>query len=134
MSKTFRTWDVDQGWLLPPSVHEFVPAGHLAHFVRDTVREGLDLSAVVGAYEVDRGQPPYDPGMMVALLLYGYSRGVYSSRRLALACEERVDFMAGAGLNRPGFRTISEFRRRHLSGLFGLFLQGFSRWHLVGLV
>ena len=83
MSKTFRAWDVDQGWLLPASVHDFVPSGHLAHFVRDTVREGLELSAILGTYTEDRGYPPYHPGMMVALLLYGYSRGVYSSRRLA---------------------------------------------------
>jgi len=55
MSKTFRSWDVDQAWLLPPSVHEFVPAGHLAHFVRDTVREGLDLSAILDSYDVERG-------------------------------------------------------------------------------
>jgi hypothetical protein len=48
MSKRFRSWDVDQGWLLPLSVHEFVPPGHLAHFVRDTVREGLDLSSILG--------------------------------------------------------------------------------------
>jgi len=134
MSKTFRSWDVDQGWLLPPSVHEFVPAGHLAHFVRDTVREGLDLSAILGAYTVDRGQPPYHPGMMVALLLYGYSRGVYSSRRLAQACEERVDFMAVTGLNRPDFHTISDFRRRHLSALSGLFLQVLQLCQTAGLV
>lgn len=114
MSKTFRAWDVDQGWLLPPSVHEFVPAGHLSHFVRDTVREALDLSAILESYSEERGYPPYHPGMMVALLLYGYSRGVYSSRRIAQACEERVDFMAVTGLNKPDFRTISEFRRRHL--------------------
>ena len=76
MSKTFRSWDVDQGWLLPASVHDFVPAGHVAHFVRDTVREGLDLSAIMKTYEVDRGQPPYHPGMMVALLLHGYSLGI----------------------------------------------------------
>src|SRR5260370_15888450 len=105
MSKTFRAWDVDQGWLLPPSVHEFVPAGHLAHFVRDTVREGLDLSAITSTYVEERGQPPYHPAMMTALLLYGYSRGVYASRRLAQACEERVDFMAVTGLNRPDFPT-----------------------------
>lgn len=115
MSKTFRSWDVDQSWLLPRSVHEFVPAGHPAHFVRDTVREVLDLSAITRTYDVDRGQPPYHPGMMVALLLYGYSRGVYASRRLAQACEERVDFMAVTGLNRPDFRTISDFRLRHLA-------------------
>jgi transposase len=70
MAKTFRLWDVDQGWLLPPSVHEFVPPDHLAHFVRDTVREALDLSAILDTYTEERGFPPYHPGMMVALLLY----------------------------------------------------------------
>jgi hypothetical protein len=62
MSKQFRSWDLDQSWLLPPSVDEFVPAGHLAHFVRDTVREALDLSAILHAYGEERGQPPYHPG------------------------------------------------------------------------
>jgi hypothetical protein len=57
MPKTFRPWDVDQGWLLPPSAHELVPAGHLAHFVRDTVREALDLAAISGAYDEERGVP-----------------------------------------------------------------------------
>lgn len=134
MSKTFRPWDVDQGWLLPPSIHEFVPAGHLAHFVRETVREGLDLSAIMGAYTEERGYPPYHPGMMVALLLYGYSRGVYSSRRLAQACEERVDFMAVTGLNKPDFRTIAEFRRRHLGALSALFVQVLKLCQAAGLV
>lgn len=134
MSKTFRLWDVDQAWLLPPSVHDFVPAGHLAHFVRDTVREALDLSAIFGTYEVDRGQPPYHPGMMVALLLYGYARGVYASRRLAQACEERVDFMAVTGLNKPDFRTIADFRRRHLVALSELFVQVLKLCQSAGLV
>jgi transposase len=134
MGKTFRAWDVDQGWLLPPSVHDFVPAGHLAHFVRDTVRGGLDLSAILGAYEVDRGKPPYHPAMMVALLLYGYSRGIYSSRRLAQACEERVDVMAVTGLNKPDFRTIAEFRRRHLAALSELFVQVLRLCQSAGLV
>jgi transposase len=134
MSKTFRSWDVDQGWLLPPSIHEFVPSDHPAHFVRDTVREGLDLSAIMSCYDEARGQPPYHPGMMVALLLYGYSRGVYSSRRLAQACEERVDFMAVSGLTRPDFRTISEFRRRHLKALSGLFVQVLKLCRQAGLV
>src|ERR1044071_8591722 len=62
MAKVFRAWDVDQGWLLPPSVHEFVPPGHLAHFVRDTVREALDLSAILETYTEERGFPPYHPG------------------------------------------------------------------------
>jgi transposase len=134
MSKTFRSWDVDQGWLLPPSIHEFVGAGHLAHFVRDTVRAGLDLSAIEGTYEEERGQPPYHPAMMTALLLYGYARGVYASRRLAQACEERVDFMAVSGLNKPDFRTIAEFRRRHLVALSELFVQVLRLCQAAGLV
>ena len=108
---------MDQPQLLPPSVTEFVPEGHVAHFVRNLVREELDLSAILAAYAEERGYPPYHPAMMVALLLYGYSRGVYSSRRLARACEERLDFLAVTALNRPDFRTISEFRRRHLAAL-----------------
>jgi len=134
MSKTFRAWDVDQAWLLPPSVQEFVPAGHLAHFVQDTVREALDLSAIIGVYKAGQGQPPYHPAMLVALLLYGYSRGICSSRQLARACEERVDVMAVTGLNRPDFRTISDFRKRHLAALSGLFVQVLRLCQAAGLV
>ena len=66
MSKTYRAWDVDQGWLLPPTIDDFVPAGHAAHLVRDLVRESLDLSAIFEPYErEERGQPPYHPAMMV---------------------------------------------------------------------
>ncbi len=134
MSKTFRAWDVDQAWLLPASVHQFVPPGHLAHFVRDTVREALDLAAITGVYKAEQGQPPYHPGMLVALLLYGYSRGIYSSRQLARACEERVDVMAVTGLNQPDFRTISDFRKRHLSALQQLFVQVLRLCQAAGLV
>src|SRR5215217_2736433 len=134
MAKTYRSWDVDQRWLLPPSVHEFVPPDHLAHFVRDTVREALDLSTILNTYTEERGFPPYHPGMMVALLLYGYSRGIYSSRQLARACEERVDVMAVTGLNRPDFRTIADFRKRHLTALSGLFVQVLQSCRAAGLV
>ena len=134
MSKTFRAWDVDQAWLLPTSLHQFVPPGHLAHFVRDTVREALDLSAITGVYKAEQGQPPYHPGMLVALLLYGYSRGIYSSRQLARACEERVDMMAVTGLNQPDFRTISDFRKRHLPALRLLFVQVLRLCQTAGLV
>jgi hypothetical protein len=72
--------------------------------------------------------------MMTALLLYGYSRGVYASRRLAQACEERVDFMAVTGLNKPDFRTICEFRRRHLKALSDLFVQVLKLCQAAGLV
>jgi transposase len=134
MSKTFRPWDVDQSWLLPPSVHDFVPTGHPAHLIREIVHEELDLSAIVGSYEEPRGFPPFHPGMMTALLLYAYSQGVYSSRRIAKACEERVDFMAVTGLNRPDFRTIAGFRRRHLAALADLFVQVLALCRRAGLV
>ena len=92
MTKSFRPWRVNEAWLLPPSVQEFVPEGHAAHLVRDIVTEELDLAAILSSYTEPRGYPPYHPAMMVALLLYAYSRGVYSSRRIARACEERLDF------------------------------------------
>ncbi len=134
MSKTFRSWDVDQAWLLPPSLHDFVPAGHGAHFVREMVRESLDLSAILADYPEERGQPPYHPAMMTALLLYAYSRGVYSSRKMAKACEERLDFMAVTGLQKPDFRTIADFRKRHLGALSGLFGQVLGLCRAAGLV
>ena len=101
---------------------------------RGTVREALDLSAILDTYAEERGFPPYHLGMMVALLLYGYSRGLYSSRQLARACEERVDMMAVTGLNRPDFRTIAEFRKRHLAALSDLFVQILQLCRAAGLV
>ena len=134
MDKTFRPWDVDQVWLLPPSVQELVPPGHLAHLVRDTVRETLDLSAIFAAYDEERGYPPYHPAMMTALLLYGYCQGIYSSRRIACACRERVDFMAVTALQKPDFRTVSDFRKRHLKALGDLFIQVLTLCKQAGLV
>ena len=134
MSKTFRPWDIDQVWLLPPSIQDLVPSGHVAHFVRDTVRTGLELSRIMEAYAEERGYPPYHPGMMVALLLYAYSQGVYSSRRIARSCEERLDFAAVTGLQHPDFRTISDFRKRHLAALSDLFLQVLKLCREAGLV
>jgi len=134
MSKTFRDWSLDQALLLPPSVHDFVPAGHLARFVVALVTEELDLSAILASYRGERGQPPYHPAMMVALLLYAYAVGLYSSRRIAKACIERVDFMAIVALDAPDFRTISEFRRRHLAALSALFVQVLKLCERAGLV
>ncbi len=134
MSKTFRSWDVDQPLLLAPSVHDLVPSGHLAHFIRDTVRESLDLSAIVGAYVDGRGYPPYHPVMMTALLLYAYCQGITSSRRIARSCEERVDFMAVTAHQTPDFRTISDFRKRHLKALGELFGQVVGLCAQAGLV
>ena len=134
MSKTYRAWDVDQQLLLPPSVQELVPAGHVAHFVRNLVRDSLDLSAILDEYRELRGYPPYHPAMMTALLLYAYCQGVYSSRRIAQACEQRVDFMAVTARQRPDFRTISDFRRRHLPALGALFGQVLALCEQAGLV
>ena len=134
INKTFRPWDVDQVWMFPPSVQELVPAGHLAHLVRDTVRDSLDLSEILDVYSEERGYPPYHPAMMTALLLYGYCQGVYSSRRIARACEERVDFMAVTALQKPDFRTISDFRKRHLEALGNLFVQVLQLCRQAGLV
>ncbi len=134
MSKTFRPWDVDQTWLLPPSVHDFVPAGHPAHLIREIVREELDLGAVLATYEEPRGYPPFHPGMTTALLLYACSQGIYASRRIARACEQRVDVMAVTGLAQLDFRTINPFRKRHHEGLAGLFVQALGLCRRAGLV
>jgi transposase len=134
MAKTFRAWEPEQRWLLPPAVQEFVPSGHLAHFVRELVREELDLSAIVAVYDDERGQPPYHPVMMTALLLYAYCQGVYASRRIAQSCEQRLDFMAVTALAQPDFRTISDFRKRHLAALSGLFTQVLKLCAQAGLV
>jgi transposase len=134
MSKTFRDWSLDQALLLPPSVHDFVPAGHLSRFVVALVTEELDLSAILASYQGEKGQPPYHPAMMVALLLYAYAVGIYSSRRIAKACVERIDFMSIVALDAPDFRTISEFRRRHLATLAALFVQVLKLCERAGLV
>ena len=134
MNKTFRPWDVDQQHMFPPSVRDFVPEGHTAHFVREMVREDLDLSAIYAAYDEARGFPPYHPAMMTALLLYAYSQGVYSSRRIEKGCEERVDFMAVTGMSKPDHSRINEFRRRHRDALKGLFVQVLGLCREAGLV
>ena len=134
MAKTFREWKVDQVWLLPPSVQERVPPHHVAHFVRDVVCEQLDVGSILATYTEERGYAPFHPVMMTALLLYAYTQGVYSSRRIARACEERVDFMAVTAMQKPDFRTVAEFRRRHLGALEGLFKQVLKLCQKAGLV
>lgn len=134
MAKTFRDWDIEQLMMFPPSVQDFVPPGHLAHFVRETILEALDLSAILDCYGEERGYPPYHPAMMTALLLYAYCQGIYQSRRIAKACQERVDFMAVTGMQTPDFRTINDFRKRHLLALQGLFVQVLRLCQEAGLV
>lgn len=134
MSKTFRPWQVEQAWLLPPSVRDLVAEGDPAHFVRDLVRDELDLRAILDTYDEERGYPPYHPAMMTAVLLYAYTQGVYSSRRIARACQTRVDFMAVTAMQQPDFRTINKFRKRHLEALAGLFGQVLRLCQRAGMV
>jgi transposase len=134
MSKTFRPWKIDEPLLLPPAVQEFVGKDHLAHFVLSLVRDDVDLGKITCSYGGERGQPPFDPVMMTALLLYSYSCGIYSSRRISKACRERVDFMRIVGFDAPDFRTISDFRKRHLKALGELFGQILQLCEKAGLV
>ena len=133
MSRHFRPWKIDQTQLLPPAVADYVPADHLAQFVVALAREHLDLSEIVASYKSGLGQPPFDPGMMTALLLYAYCSGLYSSRRIAKACAERVDFMMIVAHDAPDFRTIADFRKRHLPALGRLFLQVLKLAEKAGL-
>lgn len=134
MSKHFRPWKIDQPQLLPPSVQDFVPADHLSRFIVALVRENLDLSAINGSYPSGLGQPPFDPRLMTALLLTAYASGIYSSRRIAKACIERADFIMIVAGDPPDFRTISDFRKRHLKALAGLFVQVLKLAEKAGLV
>jgi len=134
MSKTFRRWKIDEPLFLPPTVQDFVRPDHLARFVLSLVREAIDLTKITGTYGSERGQPPFDPTMMTALLLYAYCCGIYSSRRIAKACRERVDFMSIVGLDAADFRTISDFRKRHLKALGELFKQVLHLCEKAGLV
>ena len=134
MSKQFRAWKIDEVQLLPASVQDYVAEGHLSRFIVGLVRESLDLKEIEGSYRSETGQPPFDPRLMTALLLHGYASGVYSSRRLAKACVERADFMMIAAGDPPDFRTISEFRRRHLKALADLFVQVLKLAEKAGLV
>jgi len=123
MGKGYRSYLPEQDLLLPPSLRDWLPEGHLAYYVSDVVDQ-LDLSAIHGVYEEEmRGQPPYDPRMMTKVLLYGYCVGVFSSRRIQKRLQEDIGFKVLAAGNEPDFRTISDFRKIHLEALRGLFEQ-----------
>ena len=97
MGKTYRPWNPNQRYLLPPSVQDWLPENDLVYFLLDTVNE-LDISAITQKYEQEkRGFPPFHPRMMAALLLYAYCRGVFSSRKIMQACQERISFKVIVG-------------------------------------
>jgi len=123
--KTYRPWEPeryrqDQDAQSPAAK---LPEGDLVFFLLDTVPQ-LELSRFYAPYEHDtRGAPPYDPAMMVCLLLYAYCVGVFASRKIALACERNLAFLAIVGQDRPDFRTISDFRKLHLEAFKDVFVQ-----------
>ncbi len=132
--KTYRPYEPDQILLLPPSVKDWLPTGHLAHFVAD-VTEKLDLRAITSVYErEERGHPPYHPVMMVKVLIYAYCVGLPSSRRIERGLIEDVALRCLAANNTPDFRTISDFRKRHLEALHGLFVQVLRLCQKAGMV
>ncbi len=123
MPTTFRPYQPDQGLLLPPDLRDWLPEGHLAHHVSDLV-DGLDLGALYARCEGDgRRKSPYEPRMMVKVLIHGYATGVFSSRGMARRLEEDVAFRVLAAGNFPSHRTICEFRRRHLPDFKRLFVE-----------
>jgi len=123
MSSSYLPYDPRSSLLLPPSLDEWLPPDHLSHFISDTVDQ-LDLSSFHDAYDLTRrGNQPYHPAMMIKVLLYAYSTGQFSSRRIARGLHEDVAFRSLAAGNYPSHRTICDFRQRHLKDLEGLFVQ-----------
>src|SRR5881392_3827964 len=123
MAQNFLGCDRDQVMLLSPDLREWLPAGHLAWFVIDTVA-ALDLGAIYGDYRADgHGRPAHDPAMMVALVLYAYAVGTRSSRAIERRCQEDIAFRVLAANRAPDHATIARFLRRHQEPLAGLFCQ-----------
>ena len=135
MGKSFRTDDLNQLLLLPPSLHDWLPERHLARFLVDVV-DALDLSAIYASYDEKdgRGQSAYLPEMMVRVLLYGYCTGTYSSRKIQAKTYEDVAFRFLSADEHPDHSTVAEFRKRHLEALAGLFMQALQLCQKAGLV
>ena len=134
MSKTYRDWTPHQVHLFPPSPQDWLPEGDLVYFLLDTVAT-LDLTPLFAHYERElRGQPPFHPRMMVALLLYCYATGTRSSRKIMRRCQVDVACRVIVGEDIPDFRTLSDFRKTHLARLETLFVEVLKLCALAGLV
>jgi transposase len=121
--KAYRPWNPEHYRHEAHSPEAKLPQDDLVFFLLDTVSH-LDLSRFYAPYEQEaRGAPPFDPKMMVCLLLYAYCVGVFSSRKIAQACERNLAFLAIVGTDRPDFRTISDFRKLHLEAFLDVFVQ-----------
>jgi len=133
MNKTYREWSPDQAYMFPPSPRDWLPEDDLVYFIVETVAT-LDLFPIFAHYERElRGQPPFHPRMMVALLLYCYATGTRSSRKIMRRCQTDVACRVIVGEDVPDFRTISDFRKTHLARLEGLFLQVLKLCAVAGL-
>lgn len=133
--KTFRPYDPGQVLLISPVLSDWIPDGDLAHFVSDLVETGaLDLAAIYASYVGERGQPPYDPRLMVKLLLYGYATATMSSRKLEAGTYRDIALRMLCADQHPDFRSIARFRARHLDALAGLFVQALRLCRQAGLV
>ena len=117
----FRNFDRDTGFLLPPSVNEWLPERHLARFVAEII-DALDVSAMSNSYR-GSGSASYHPKLLLAVLVYGYATGVFSSRKLEQATHDSVAFRFIAANEHPDHDTIATFRRRFLKKIEGLFVQ-----------
>ncbi len=135
MSKPYRPWSPGQGFLLPPSPLDWLPESHLVYFILDVV-DGLDLDAIerVVRQRDPRGNRPYHPRMMTALLLYGYCTGVASSRKLERASYEDLPTRVLTGGQHPDHTVISEFRRVHLESFKAIFVTTVRLSQQAGLV
>jgi transposase len=133
MAYGFRPYLLDQQHLLPQDMRAWLPEGHLALFLADVVGQ-LDLSPILRAYPGGRGPRGYHPQMLLSVLLYGYCTGVFSSRQLAARCETDVAFRVLAGGASPDFRTLADFRKRHLAAMGHLFVEGLRLCREAGLV
>ena len=135
MSKRFRDYQPEQTLLLPPSLEDWLPEGHLAQFLGEVIGE-LDLGQIYQSYEEKdgRGQAAYEPLMMLKVLFYGYCVGIASSRRIEKATYENVAFRYLAANQHPDHDTLAEFRRRHLSVLAARFVQVLRLGQQAGLV
>ena len=135
MNKRFRVCTLDQQFLLPPSLQDWLPEDHLARFVADVMNE-LDLSAIYAEYERKdgRGLSAYHPVLLARLLLYGYCIGINSSRRIEKATYDNVAFRYLAADQHPDHDTLASFRQEHLDALAALFVQALKLCQKAGLV
>lgn len=145
MAQTFRDWQPDQRLLLPIDARDWLPSGHFAYFLVDVVQQ-LDVTEIErsilfhaeqkggGVAKSDRGVRPFDPRMMLAVLFYGYSNGIFSSRRLHRATYEDVAMRLICAGQHPHHRTICTFRRTHLQHIESLFLQILAIARKAGMI